>query len=496
MFTNQPQLIKRYAPFIPGIPAPATFHDEAPYICLRLNEEWIPLILGALHVLVWEDLYSGSEAEKQHAAREAGNLLASVAQGNMDCAGDEMILRQNTINPCLLEYSVDGGSTWQPAFDYSLCSRNSKYVTVTNQDIETWNNYSDATMITYNGDITNVAPAWQYGDPDDVWRDMAMCWAAQKWVDICAQVAIEVGQMAAEEQVALLRDISTVLGTVGDSLADAAAMGVYPEATRVGALCFEIASWIVGIVPSFIHFDADALSDQTAREVVGCAIYDALAGAKPTFAAWSTALANHGLIGNEEEIADATYLLMQSEEAYVQYLLIMADIVPVAELAGDLGCPCDETWEILANLMEADLPDYLTITWGSHVPGVGVFVVPHQAQGYNQLSCNLGFTPLSTNWTLTNVYMEYAQVSWGELPNNYPGITFGGNRLTPPEGYTAKQWVRFEIAAPAGSRESGVNVTGVNDVYVQLRVSKFTPAGQGVVKTLRLRGLGVNPFLP
>jgi len=495
MFTNKPELIKRYAPFIPGITAPLTKHTDAPAQCIRVNIEWLELIAGALETLTFPDLYTGTDDERQNAAREAVNLIGSILDGNMSCEEDNLQLRQNTLNPCLLEYSSDGGITWLPAFDYSLCSRNSKYVTVTMQDIENYSDYSQTTFNTYNGEITNVAPGWQYGDADDLYRDMALCWASGKWAEICANVAIEIGQLSAEETQSLLTDISTVLGTIGDALNDMATMKVFEPYTLIGALAFETGSFIVGIVAEFVNFDASKLSDTDAQQVVGCAIYDALAGAKPTFAAWSTALLNHGLIGNEGEIANACYLLMQSEAAYVEYMMIAADVIPAAEIAGDLGCPCDDAWEEIVDLTLATLPDYLTVDWGSHYENIGVLVSPHQAQGYNQLSCHISLTPLATNWTLTNVLGEYGLIEWGELPSNYPGLTFAGTRLAPAEPYTARSWVKALVPSPSGTLQQEVSVSNVNDVWAELRVSKFSPSGQGALKTLRLRGLGQNPFV-
>lgn len=501
---------KRFIPILPGFPiftpeyvrhsqvanVPRADPDDLPYRCYHIHVDYAPFLIAACDYYVHSDAFTGDLEAREQAAARFVNLQVQLMTSDPACEGETMLeFRQNTLNPCLLEYSTDGGNTWASAFDYSKCLRRNATINLTWEQLGDQYITNNATFNTYNGDIANVAPGWQYGDPDDDYRDMAMCWAAERWVQMCVDTAIAAGYASLEERQDKMYWVSNAFTTLGDVASALAEIGVYKAQAEIVAVVAEIASEVVVIAANLAGFDPSALSDQDAQTEVACGIYGALAGAKPTFAAWSAALVSHGFIGNEGEIADAAYLMMQSEELYVQFLMFAAEIIPAAELAGDLGCPCDNEWEVLVDLTEASLPDFLVVNWGLHVTGVGVFVAPHQAQGYNQLSCDLKFTPLSTNWALTNVYAEYAQISWGELPNNYAGITFYGSRLDPPEAYTARQWVRAEIAAPEGSRESGVNVTGVNNVYVQLRVSKFTPSGQGVIKTLRLRGLGTNPFI-
>jgi hypothetical protein len=495
MFTNKPELIKRYAPFIPGITAPLTKHTDAPAQCIRVNIEWLELIAGALETLTFPDLYTGTDEERQNAAQEAVNLIGSVLDGNMSCEEDALQLAQGIIDPCVLYASYDGGVTWNPVFDFSKCARRQPQVTVTIDNYNDYRQTNTTNMAVYNGDIVNVAPEWQYGDPDDVWRDMALCWAAERWIELIVAIAITAGEKSVEETQDYLRTASEIASEISMFLTQLVKMEVYPVASQTGAWVFALASIVLDFVSEFQQFDASALLDEAAQTVVACVIYDALAGTKPTYAAWSTALASHGLIGNEGQIADAASLLMQSEEVFVEYLMIAADVVPAAELAGDLGCPCDDSWEVLVDLTASTLPDYLTIDWGLHEPGIGVTVVPHQAQGYNQKSANLSFTPLTTLWTLTNFLIEYAALAWGDLPNSYPGIVIQGTRFNPPEYYLAYQWLRSQISTGAATKQVDLSVSGVVTLGVLVRVSKFDPTGECAIRTIRLRGLGQNPFV-
>jgi hypothetical protein len=487
-----PDYLRHFSP----APPPENDPDEPPLRCVYFNREYVPFILAVLDYWCHSDQFSGNEEARNLAALRFETLRVMFMMNSEECGeGTVLQLRQNSFNACLLEYSTDAGSTWQTAFDYGKCARKNVSIDLTWEQLGDQYITNQTTMNTYNGDINNVAPEWQYGDPDDEWRDMAMCWAAEKWVELIADLAIEAGYASVEERKDKMFWVSRAFDTLGDVASAAAELGIYKAQAEILALVSEIASTLVTIAANLQSFDPSALSDQDAQSEVACTIYGALQGAKPTFAAWSTTLAAHGLLGNADQIADAAYLMMQSEELYVQFLMFAADIVPAAELAGDLGCPCNVEWEEIVDLTLATLPDYLTVDWGSHQNQLGVFVAPHQAQGYNQLSCHLTLTPYIANWTLTNVYAAYAELAWGDLPNNYTGILFTGTRLDPSEYYIAQDWLKSQIATGASSRETGVSVTGVNDVGIQLRVSKFAPSGQGRLTTLRLRGLGPNPFV-
>ena len=97
-------------------PAPAPGIFDPPYYCLRINELWIPHIIGALEVLTQPDSWSGDDDAKYRAEQEIEKLLRRL---NQPCGGfDDMIFEQDG---CILKVSTDG-ETWTPIFDSSVCA--------------------------------------------------------------------------------------------------------------------------------------------------------------------------------------------------------------------------------------------------------------------------------------------------------------------------------------------------------------------------------------
>lgn len=117
------QLIWNYTPVLKPMPAsdlPAAV-DEEPAVCVRLSNKLVPYLLGLLEMYRWEDKLSGTPQEVVDGLGLFQDLLVVLTEGN--CTGDNMAfkLRQNPLNACQLQQSLDGGQTWTLAFDYSRC---------------------------------------------------------------------------------------------------------------------------------------------------------------------------------------------------------------------------------------------------------------------------------------------------------------------------------------------------------------------------------------
>lgn len=65
----------------PPIQAPIPESDPAaePRVCIRLNEEWVSWVVGAVEPLLVESLYQGTEAEKDEQRRRVGDLIAILS---------------------------------------------------------------------------------------------------------------------------------------------------------------------------------------------------------------------------------------------------------------------------------------------------------------------------------------------------------------------------------------------------------------------------------
>lgn len=64
--------------------APTVGIFDEPYVCTRINQEWLSHILGVLTVLTEEDAWDGSESEKYRAQQEIEKLLNSL-KDNSHC---------------------------------------------------------------------------------------------------------------------------------------------------------------------------------------------------------------------------------------------------------------------------------------------------------------------------------------------------------------------------------------------------------------------------
>lgn len=100
-------------PFAPrwkpkAVPVPGIC--DAPCACIRLNCEWRPHILGVLDVLAYDDAWLGTPDEKLRATREVMALMAAIGS---NCGCDQQPTNQRFNDDGLLEWSFDGGQTWE-----------------------------------------------------------------------------------------------------------------------------------------------------------------------------------------------------------------------------------------------------------------------------------------------------------------------------------------------------------------------------------------------
>lgn len=82
-------------------------------ICV--SDAWLPYILGALGVLCRRETYYGDPDDIEFSVEQANHIIAGWENS---CLA-QIQFQQTT--PCLLEYSLDGGITWQGMYDGQLC---------------------------------------------------------------------------------------------------------------------------------------------------------------------------------------------------------------------------------------------------------------------------------------------------------------------------------------------------------------------------------------
>lgn len=429
VFQNDPMAIKRYAPFHKPLDAPTAKIDDAPYVCIQLNEQWLPFVIGAIETLRWPDLYKGTPEQIQFAALEATRLFLAIALGNIECPEEAMPqLRQNPLDPCQLQVSYDGGETWSLAFDYSLCMQSETVIPVSIDDVSNFYDESTTNFATYAGDITNVYNNWGYGDADDVYRDDAMCWAVKQWVDLCCGFAIELINTDLEEEKDTLRLIAEGLTVVGGMVASLVSFGVFPVFLAAGALAFTITGAITDVYAELVEADTSTFENEEARQDVACIIYAALQGGTPNFTTWKESLYEHGLSGDAAWIARVTRVWMQSEESFVEFFKMVGDMIDVSKAGANLGCVCTGEWShwwypALASGSEPhetydnDAPQW-TINYGSYDLQEGGFCseeVEFETHSDDRVELEISFS----SRTITSVQVEALYTEGFIKPGSY-----------------------------------------------------------------------------
>lgn len=72
-------LYPRYAPR-PARDVPGVEIDQSPYYCLKINEQWIPHLLGVFSALDQLDAWTGTESEIEDARNEILKLMSSFEE--------------------------------------------------------------------------------------------------------------------------------------------------------------------------------------------------------------------------------------------------------------------------------------------------------------------------------------------------------------------------------------------------------------------------------
>lgn len=100
------------------VPPPAQHPDEEPLICVPINVEWIPVILGALQPLKYPEYWAGTLEENRGARKDFGILLDQIMEGlecmASTCCIPPYIINRVNVTTGMVEISIDNGETWQP----------------------------------------------------------------------------------------------------------------------------------------------------------------------------------------------------------------------------------------------------------------------------------------------------------------------------------------------------------------------------------------------
>lgn len=341
---------------------PSSGIHQSPWLyCLVVEANWLKDINGAISRLDEWDAWKGTEQEIEDAR---GQIL--LLQSRIQAC---MILRQNPDNPCQLQQSNDFGQTWTLAFDYSLCVPPSQSIIVNDILIENLqdliNAYSDAL-----DDIEALFPDLEYdGTGQDVTRDLALCFALQKFVELVCAVAIDG-----------LQDKSLLIVGAGTGLAiTGLVIGIFTVFFPVVTLALIAMSAIaIQIYGASVGNDVADYQDAGAIEEVYCCMFnnlrDQVTGDAVQAAAFADALAGCSFTGNAEKIAEVVQIALNDTDSYLTFMNFWNAALEQSQAGVLPDCECIPEFPLLVPMLDGefcsetstenyDITDHMDGTW-------------------------------------------------------------------------------------------------------------------------------------
>ena len=98
------------------VPPPSSHPDDTPTVCIEINVEWIPILLGAIQPLKYPEYWSGTLDENRGARKDFGILLDQIMRaedcGMTRCCEDTIYITRIDPDTGRLQRSSDDGVTW------------------------------------------------------------------------------------------------------------------------------------------------------------------------------------------------------------------------------------------------------------------------------------------------------------------------------------------------------------------------------------------------
>jgi hypothetical protein len=434
-----------YEPHRYGIPAPDVEFDSSPYVCIKLSEAWIPIVLGALRALIWEFDYDGEETEQIFASEEGKRLLAAFSHGNLMCVGDIMyLLRQSPSDPCQLEQSIDNGQTWTPAFNFRLCLSSKKTFTdPESQAVMGATATAIANVInTYGGDPLVVFTDGAFDQsPDDEFRNGAMCYALNLLLVFLSKMVSDnidngtdwwdVAHFVAE---ALQYTGELILAVGGSALVEAGPQ--YALAVAAVTVAARYAKQFVEDQQRQPDWTPILSSD--AQQALICCAMGTLQGNTPSLGLFSAMFTGCDVPELNADVVALLEYVTESEEVYIAFLDMCQQGFTAIDGGQSFSCGCGD--DMIAQDFTAESGSEPGVSYG-----LGNWVLGDPRAGCGVYSQNVGIVAgnqTSSNWykqrgvsvthhsvtgTISRVRAKF-DIEWSNYVQLDPGkIGYGGD---------------------------------------------------------------------
>lgn len=467
-------------------------YDHLEQLSICLTQRQVAILKALLTPAYWSTRWTALTAT-QDELEDFVSQIDYKLDGN-DCEFTDMRFRDNPNDGCEVQYSTDAGIIWQTMFRKDNCGPKPLVIDI---DI----NYANQTQMntyntTYAGDIVNVAPQWDYTDPD---QDNALCWAIQQYVDLVCDVAIQTIESGNQDK----RDANDWIKDWGEIAAGyviawatllSAGTVTFP-ALALGALTWACTALLEAALDYFILDDIDAYQDEDAKDIIKCYMYQQIQGATPQFVPWQDSLSSwESFGGNEKVIAGAVNIANQSEDVYIDWLVLTEEINEIAASLPE--CPCLDVWS-----HTWDFANYGKDTWyvdklgtpeamGYWSPGVG-FVAEDLPGDDGKNTLNFAVFPEAIPHVRT-MTCTYDCVK-GHWDNNTTAVELTMN------GVGTQQWSQAFISTEEGQQKE--LIAAVNDatqahVFLRSSYDETIPhdLGSMILTHVEFEGDGVDPF--
>ena len=422
--------------------------------CYRLTDKQAAGLRSIAAYLGWPNRYSDNPLPNWLDTSEYRANIEAALLAPLEC--DDMKLRQSPTNYCIMQVSYDGGTTWQTAFNYALCSLSPKTIllkwTIENgyqasfDEGETWVN---------GADYDPRASATLFPPPVVPAGQEAKCLAAN---NVVAELKQNVEDITTQ-----LRNLSGITGLSG---AFGALMTLIFATAPIAGITWAIASAAAAI----IGYTASAFSGaftsavwDTVFSIVYCSSNDEMSYDEDQFNTIYSQIGS-ALTG----IAD---LHLRNVLGLVGY----AGLTNIARIDHDVyedaNCVACDTWCYTFDFTVSD-GGFTPYSYGASYSAAGWGTVFDS--GLNGHVAFVTRTFFAT--TITSATMEY---SWNGVPPNegasiaYGDCSYGRDGASP-------------IGIECTSSATSVNIIIGNGGYGS------TVSGQ--ITRLTLHGTGINPF--
>lgn len=482
---GNPLNIKRYAPFLPGLPTPEQDWDQGKKILVCFNEDWAELLVGALEPLRWADLWDDSEGKASDYSRSVQNLMDALS--NTGCECDDL---------CTC---------------FSAC-------VVSSEEVQ----FALEAIGQENG---SLAPSGGSGTqqiaPSERTRDLlpATYQCSNDHAFATARAVVEGIDDAVIEVLQALELVSNTFEAAAIASDAVPIVGIVPAAGS------RMADFMINTLTEV--YEA-AWSDQV-RDIIACELFCKIIESPPDcslsfdqifftyadifpnlppddadFTAWVDWLLGLTLDVNEAIVKAGGLvglIAMKFGSKFSSFVLGHRSIELLIALASDetsddweiLCSPCSSQWKMRADLTLSQLPAFFSTPIGEWQAGTGI-VPDCIVDGQSTNMARLIVTPGSA-WKSTRMSISYEGMQIGTNAKVYDlQLAWAVNKLG--QGVVVTSTMNFGQVFPGDRKVTHIGAYDIaNEVYFQLRSDYRGCEGTFTIVSFEVWGTGVNPFL-